>query len=258
MITLGGIIRRGRVAVLGPSMTVEADRFVTKYRKVLDATAREADAFLADNCNSTMCEFLTASKRLLDELSDRQARKFGREMDMYLPIHTMIYMLGRKLMPGKAVETGVEKGGSTYMLLKAMQANHTGHLWSVDKHKYWRYRGQVTACIGPLVTQDLKPRWTFIKANAQKRLSSILETVGELDMFGALQGHTFAVQKHETELAWPLLRSGGVFVLDRPDWNDGKYLKSFLLANGDEVSCHKTYPEGASNDTYEFTILIKK
>ena len=101
-------------------------------------------------------------------------------------------MLCKKARPTKIVETGVGKGGSTYMILKffnATDAEEVGHLWSIDIRRYWPYKGKYVAPIGPLVTEDLKKWWSFVLDDAQKVLKSVLEKTGKLDMFIALEPH---------------------------------------------------------------------
>ena len=247
-----------KTRILGPKMTPRASEFITKYRALLNDGMHDADLYLDRHAGTNMVEFLKSSKRFMEDVAERQDTEHDEEMDLYLPIHTMLYMLGRKIKPEKVVETGVEKGGSTYMLLKSLHANGMGHLWSIDREMYYSYEGRLVALMGPLVTDDLKARWSFILGNAQKILGGILQRTGNLDAFMALQGHTYEVQKHEGDTAWPCIKSGGIFMLDRPDWNDGKYLKEFLETHGSEVVHHETYNEGSASDPFEFTVIIKK
>ena len=261
MVSLNRVMRYAKVRTLGPKMTPQAHEFITGYRKLLDDAICDADRFLENHADSDMVEFLKLSRQLMADMAAKQDREHKKEMDLYLPIHAMLYMLCKKARPTKIVETGVEKGGSTYMILKSFSAHSArtgGHLWSIDIGRYWPYKGKCVAPIGPLVTEDLKKWWSFVLGDAQNVLDSVLEKTGKLDAFMALQGHTYKVQKHEGEAAWPHIKSGGIFVLDRPDWNDGKYLKKFLETHGNEVAHHETYKEGAASDPFEFTVIIKK
>ena len=77
-------------------------------------------------------------------------------------------------------------------------------------------------------------------------------------MFYAGQGRTYEVQKHEGGTGWPHLRSGGVFVLDRADWNGNRYLGELMAEHSGEVDWHGTFKETSSADPFEFTIIVKK
>ena len=260
MTTLNQVMRYAKLRAFGPKMTSQAREFITKYRNLLDGAICDADRFLEAQTNSNMVEFLKSSVQFMDGIATKQGKEHKKEMDLYLPIHIMLYMLCKKAKPRKIVETGVEKGGSTYMILKSLNTTDggRGHLWSIDIRRYWSYGGEYVAPVGPLVTENLKKQWTFILGDAQKILESVLEKTGDLDAFMALQGHTYKVQKHESETAWPRIKRGGIFVLDRPDWNDSKYLSEFLVEYGSEIEHHETYKEGAASDPFEFTVIIKK
>ena len=131
-----------KARILGPKMTPRASEFITKYRALLNDGMHDADLYLDRHAGTNMVEFLKSSKRFMEDVAERQDKEHDEEMDLYLPIHTMLYMLGRKIKPEKVVETGVEKGGSTYMLLKSLHANGMGHLWSIDRERYYSYEGR--------------------------------------------------------------------------------------------------------------------
>lgn len=239
-------------------MTPEASKFVAEYREWLGRCIDKADEHLAAHEGRNVVETLKASKGLMDELAELQEKSGRRDLDLYLPIHTMVYLICRKLRPQKVVETGVEKGGTSHMILQGLDRNGHGHLWSIDKGSVFVHGGNLVATIGPLVENHTKTRWNLIKGNAQMVLDDVLAKTGDIDMFCAGQGHTYEVQKHEAGHAWPRLRSGGIFVLDRADWNDNKFLDEFMADHSDEVAWHETFNEGSSADPFEFTVIVKK
>lgn len=122
-----------------------------------------------------------------------------------------------------------------------------------------RYNGKFVASIGSLIDDDLKSEWNFVCGNAQKILeSSLKKKVGKVDLFIAGQGHTYEVQKHEGKYGWEYLKNGGIFVLDRPDWNDNKFLNEFLEQHKDKVEFCQSYKEGSTSDPFEFKVILKK
>ena len=216
--------RRKRQKVV---MTAECREFLAAYRGHLDACIEKADAFLKDYEGASTTDMLKGAKPFMDELS-RVQQSEDPALDLYLPCHTMIYTMCRKARPGTVVETGIQKGGSTHMVLRAMSKNEKGHLWSIDINDFYTYDDKKTSSIGPLVEQDLRGRWTAIRGDAQKVLGKGLEKKsGDVDVFVTGQGHTYEVQLHEGETAWRRIRDGGIFILDRPTGTTTDTLGSF-------------------------------
>ena len=254
---LCNLIQRTKIGLGCSPINNEAKKFITDYRNVLDKLQKDVDEFLASRQDSSLVDTVKESKSFIDDISINQEKL--NLPDLYMPCHAMIYLLCRKANAAKIIETGVEKGGSTYMILSALDKNNKGHLHSIDIGKYYVYKTIIQSHIGPLVTKSLKDRWTFVLGNAQKVLEDILENkTGMVNIFMALQGHTYKVQRHECELAWPRIVSGGILVLDRPDWNNGKYQKEFLDKYRDEILYYDTFKEGNHSDSFEFSVFIKK
>jgi len=241
-----------------PEMTTEAQEFLSSYKMWLNTVIKEANLEYTHCKNLPIKEFLKEISSFINDISIKQEKEGKKELDLYLPVHTMLYLLCKKIKPEKVVETGVEKGGSTYMILKALNENNTGKLWSIDIGKLFVYNRKFVAPIGPLVEDNLKSQWEFVCGNAQKILGSTFKKVGKVDLFMAGQGHTYEVQNHEGEVGWKYLKSGGIFLLDRPDWNDNKYFNEFLARYKDEIDFYQSYKEGSANDPFEFTVILKK
>ncbi|WOV93451.1 MAG: class I SAM-dependent methyltransferase [Candidatus Nitrosoabyssus spongiisocia] len=243
-------------------MTDDARDFLTQYTRLLDDAKMKVDEFLSSLEHSegkmSMEDIIKQSRPLISKMSEEQ-EQYDKHLDLYLPCHAMIYLICRISKPDKIIETGIEKGGFTYMILSALEKNKQGHLWSIDIKEFWGFNGKTMARIGPLVSLNiLKSRWTKIKGDAQRILPQVLKQTGSVEVFMALQGHTYEVQKHEGHASWNSIKNGGVFVLDRPDWNDGKYLQEFLDEHGDEVLYYDTFKEGRKSDPFEFTVILKK
>lgn len=239
-------------------MTPEGRDFIAEYRSWLAQGIGKADDYLAAREGHDLVDVLRESAGLMNELAELQAERGRQDLDLYMPIHTMVYLICRKMRPSKVVETGVEKGGTCHMMLQALHKNDAGRLWSIDIGSHFRYREKFISKIGPLVEEHTKSRWNLVQGNAQEVLGKVLEKTGEIDVFCAGQGHTYEVQSHEGGHAWPRIRSGGVFVLDRADWCDNKYLDEFMARHSDSVEWHETFKEGSSKDPFEFTVILKK
>ena len=239
-------------------MTPEGRDFIAEYRGWLAQGISKADGHLAAREGCSLGEVLKESAGLMNELAEMQAKRGKQDLDLYMPIHTMMYLICRKMRPLKVVETGVEKGGTSHMILQALHRNDTGRLWSIDIGSHFRYRGNFISKIGPLVEKHTKSRWNLVRGNAQEVLGNVLEKTGNIDVFCAGQGHTYEVQSHEGGHAWPRIKSGGVFVLDRADWCANKYLDEFMARHSESVEWHETFKEGSIEDPFEFTVILKK
>ena len=255
-----GVRRLRRKLGLPPPvrMTPEASKFIAEYRAWLGRCIAKADEYLDANEGHSVVDTLKDSKGLMGELAELQAKSGRADLDLYLPVHTMVYLICRKVRPDKVVETGVEKGGTSHMILQALDRNGSGRLWSIDIGSTFWYKGEPVSRIGPLVEDRTKVRWDLVKGDAQEVMGDVLRKTGDIDVFCAGQGHTYEVQKHEGGTGWPRLRSGGVFVLDRADWNDNRYLGEFMAEHSDGVAWHGTFKEGSSADPFEFTVIVKK
>ena len=239
-------------------MTAEASKFIAEYREWLGRGIDKADEHPAAHEGCSVVDTLKDSRGIMGGLAETQEKSGRRDLDLYLPIHTMVYMICRKMRPQKVVETGVEKGGTSYMILQALDRNGSGRLWSIDTGSVFMHRKKIVSNIGPLVEDRTKSRWNLIKGNAQKVMGDVLAETGDIDVFCAGQTHTYKVQRHEGGHVWPRLRSGGIFVLDRADRNDNKYLGEFMAEHSGSVAWHETYKEGSSADPFEFTVIVKK
>jgi len=163
---------------------------------------------------------LAAVPRFLDE-----AREVGvRDKEAWL------YALVRSRRPERVVETGVCEGWSTAAMLKAMRANATGRLWSVDLPTYdpagsvnadGRREGAVIPGgmePGFEVPAYLRDRWTLRLGDARQVLPKLFDEVGPVDLFVHDSEHSHAHQRWEYELAWEYLRPLGILASDDTDW----------------------------------------
>lgn len=251
-------LRRRLRRAEGVKMTPEGRDFIAEYRAWLAQGIGKADDYLAARDGCSLVDVLRGSTGLMSELAELQARRGKQDLDLYMPIHTMVYLICKKMRPLKVIETGVEKGGTSHMILQALYKNDAGRLWSIDIGSHFRYGGSFISKIGPLVEEHTKPRWNLVQGNAQEVLGDVLGETGDIDVFCAGQGHTYEVQSHEGGCAWPRIRSGGVFVLDRADWCANKYLDEFMANHSGSIEWYETFKEGSIEDPFEFTVILKK
>ena len=124
---------------------------------------------------------------------------------------TVIYTACKLLQPKMVVETGVARGATTAMILKALNENGIGHLHSVDLPALsWGYKKH----IGELVPRDLQSCWSLRLGPTSHVLSNLLRDLDMIDIFIHDSAHSYHPQKMDYELALAYLSPGGILISD--------------------------------------------
>ncbi len=153
-------------------------------------------------------------------------RFFEEEDEMLVP-----YFITRIYRPKVAIETGVNHGQSTFLILLAMNENHEGKLFSIDQpqHQYWRDDGtrhseSVPGKNSGWLARDSKnlgDRWQYIIGLSNEKLPSLLREIGTelVDLFYHDSEHTRENVLSELEQVWPYLSKNGIIIIDDYKWN---------------------------------------
>ncbi len=180
--------------------------------------------------------------------------KPARLPEPYLPYHSALYMLARYFKPKFTVETGVERGASTYVLLKAIERNQKGKLYSIDiLSNFYHTRFPIAT----IVPQEMKQDWVFIVGDSREVLPKLFQQIGKekVGMFIAGSDHHFDNQMNEIRVGWENLEDGGVLVVDRPDYEGYRALNALLLdSNYKDLAIMK---ESKHSLPYDFAIVVK-
>ena len=139
-----------------------------------------------------------------------------------------LYDFLRETQPELVIETGVCNGLSTATILKAMDDNGSGKLYSVDLPQ--TTEGQSSSAVIPAgespgwaVPDSLKGRWEFREGNTIYRTPEILEELEEqnrqIDLFIHDSEHSFEAMMIEFSLAWKHLKPGGFILADNVDFS---------------------------------------
>ena len=130
----------------------------------------------------------------------------------WISILESIYVLMRLLKPNLVVETGVgEIGMSSTYILRALQDNNKGHLYSIDPDKFYPLYGYH---VGAGIPENLKKRHTLVRDISQNALEPLLSELGKIDVFLHDGDHRFKTKMFEYETAYKYLKSGGVIMSD--------------------------------------------
>jgi hypothetical protein len=121
--------------------------------------------------------------------------------------------------PEVVVETGVAHGVTSRVVLEAMGHNDLGHLWSIDLPFPFDHRLHGETAI--VLTDECRPRWSYLEGSSKQRLPGLLGEVGHLEMFVHDSLHTAENTLFEMEQAASAMSAGGVMLVDDIDTHTG-------------------------------------
>lgn len=141
-----------------------------------------------------------------------------------------LYVLLRVIKPDVVLETGVAAGLSSAFILKALERNERGVLYSIDlpnyEPEYFRKLGLTPGAILPpgresgfAVPDSLRKRWVLRIGKSQEVLPSLLEETGRVDIFLHDSEHTYENMTFEYSTVWPYLSEGGLLISHDIGWN---------------------------------------
>ena len=144
------------------------------------------------------------------EMQDRMAKAKDNMDGLHNPgLGRICYAACRALKPSVVVETGVGFGFTSAFILRALEMNDHGALWSIDLPPLG-LSGQPGAFVPP----ELQPRWHLVVGRVRRRLPSLLQDLGAVDLFLHDSAHTYRNMTFEYRTVWPVLRPGGVMISD--------------------------------------------
>ncbi len=165
-------------------------------------------------------------KYVVSELGEYRRLTLGPSSKPRKP--QVYYAVVRLLKPDVVVETGVQGGISSAYILQALHENGRGMLYSIDLPD-----AEILKVIPPekrrglesgwLVPENLRTRWHLILGDAREKLPSLLQELGQIDIFIHDSEHSYHHMLWEYRIAWRYLRSGGILLSDDTNLNDAFY-----------------------------------
>ena len=146
-----------------------------------------------------------------------------------------LYALVRTTRPERIVETGGTPGKSSAFILRALERNGGGHLWTVDLPppdsggvpiSPAGAHGMMPAgrTSGWAIPERLRERHTVVSGDARAKLPPLLESLGGIDLFIHDSDHSYEHMMWEFETAYPHLKPGGYMwsddILGHSAWPD--------------------------------------
>jgi predicted O-methyltransferase YrrM len=122
------------------------------------------------------------------------------------------WCLTRHLRPEVIVESGVARGLTSAAMLRALERNGAGRLWSIDLPPLVEHElgSETGIAVGP---RD-RDRWTLINGSARRVLPGLLRGLPGVDLFVHDSMHTGRNVSFELNTIWPALRDGGAVLAD--------------------------------------------
>lgn len=123
----------------------------------------------------------------------------------------LCYAVVRALQPVSIVETGVCYGVTSAFILKALERNGGGVLYSIDLPPIGR---NATEFVGRLVPSQLRSRWRLFFGSARRLLPRLASEVGAIDFFLHDSLHTYANISRELATITPKLAKRSLVFAD--------------------------------------------
>ena len=140
------------------------------------------------------------------------------------------------------IETGGTPGKSTAFILRAMDRNQCGHLYTIDlppgkvnnthlkaTESYHEFMPS-GALSGWVIPQCLRERHTQLIGTSREHLPSLLEQLGHIDMFLHDSDHSYENMTWEFEVAYSAIDKGGLLLSDDVLANDS--FSDFCISKG--------------------------
>jgi Methyltransferase domain len=143
---------------------------------------------------------------------------YGGWSDCDRALAQAIWCIVGHMRPVKVIETGVAHGVTSRVILEGLERNGSGHLWSVDLPAV---DPVLHSEIGIAVPKNLRSRWTYVEGTSRERLPHLLADIQQLDLLVHDSLHTGRNLRFELDSAWPVVRPGGVVVVDDIDHSLG-------------------------------------
>ncbi len=212
---------------------------------------------MKDSMRRKLEEYKVESSGQIDDYIEYLVKKICSKFEQYEDYHPAIlgeesgqklYDLIKNVEPEIMVETGVCNGFSSSVILKAMEENEKGRLYSVDlpvNIDEITTEERTGAVLPPgkesgwAVPDKFRERWTLRVGNTYHELPKIFEELpNKIDIFLHDSDHSYETMMFEFALAWRNLKEDHFLLADNIDHSDAffhfteaKQLKRYHVAN---------------------------
>ena len=177
------------------------------------------------------------SKNIHKEINDR-ANKILPVLNVKLgggASDKLLYFLVRLKKPNTIIETGVAAGFSSLSILKAIDLNKKGKLYSSD-FPYFRLK-EPEKYIGTLVDRDIYKNWELEIEGDSVNIPRFLNRIEKIDLFHYDSDKSYGGKLKTFELVRPKLSINSVVIFD--DIQDDNFFKNLVIKNNYEFKIFK-------------------
>jgi predicted O-methyltransferase YrrM len=177
-----------------------------RYEKPLVEMIQGACRVSADQADNILHDFQHIT---LHRTSDASVISPG--YDATDDLARLCYSVVRLTAPSIVVETGVGRGVTSYYILRALEKNQKGVLYSVDLPPLKRGARQA---VGQLVPPSLRSHWVLSFGPGIDEMQKLRSNLPEIDMFVHDSNHTYLNQLAEYRIAISWLKRRGMLISD--------------------------------------------
>ena len=177
------------------------------------------------------------SKNIHKEINDR-ANKILPVLNVKLgggASDKLLYFLVRLKKPNTIIETGVAAGFSSLSILKAIEFNKKGKLYSSD-FPYFRLK-EPEKYIGALVDRDIYKNWELEIEGDSVNIPRFLNSIEKIDLFHYDSDKSYGGKTKTFELVRPKLSINSVVIFD--DIQDDNFFKNLVVKNNNQFKIFK-------------------
>ncbi len=185
------------------------------YYTWLNANSISIEQF-CNNINKSLWNDLNASLNELKDEANKNIKNINVDLGGGGSIE-LLYFLTKHTKAEIVVETGVAAGFSSFSILKAMNENDKGFLYSSD-FPYFRISNS-EKYIGILVPDELKHRWKLYLEGDRKNLKKIVSEIKNIDIFHYDSDKSYLGRKKSLEVVHDYLKNSWIIMDDIQDNN---------------------------------------
>jgi len=174
----------------------------------LSQVSRDEVRSLFDECYKQRC-FKVAEKNVNLLKPCKGRGEMGRESET-------LYVIVRLIKPDIMIETGVGAGISSTYILRAMELNGKGRLYSIDLP-------DETGLSGWAVPDELRSYWDLRLGSSMDLLPALLKETGPIDIFLHDSDHSYKNMMFEFRTIWPYLKNNSIFLAHDVGRNDALF-----------------------------------
>ena len=205
------------------------DRASTLKKEELDKWLKENAADLEPHLVKWDAQLWEEAQKFFKDFEQRAHEKL-KELPFKMGgggHYPLLYFLVRRLRPSVVVETGVASGFSTQAILKAMQINGKGKLYSSD-FPLFRIKDP-EKYIGILVEEDLKKDWKLFLEGDRISLPKISNEVDQIDIFHYDSDKSYKGREFALKTINPKMRKDSLIMFD--DIHNNSHFFDYVKTN---------------------------